>query len=287
MKPLRLPSLHSVRSAIHVALLVDEGGSAVDDARVSYWRHAIGGMISPSDLELGQSLLIELGLALIEEGNLRLTPDTLSLLEGSMEEAIAVICSRALQADADALVSVAAIEPQLGVVLSDLSTREEMLLSLGRRFDDANRRLVGEVGEMVVVSAAREELRALGFPDLARRVRRLSLRSDQLGYDVTAPRVNGKNRLLEVKAARDISSGTATVFLTRNEMDVGLRYDEWSLVVCQVTDVAAREGSVIGWCARHTLSNLLPIDIAGGAKWETCELDLPIKSLMLGLPPPY
>ncbi len=40
----------------------------------------------------------------------------------------------------------------------------------------------------------------MGRSDLARDVRRVSLLSDQLGYDVNAPRVAGPPRLLEVKA---------------------------------------------------------------------------------------
>ena len=56
-------------------------------------------------------------------------------------------------------------------------------------------------GEDLVVDAARAELQQLGHADLACSLCRVSLTSDQLGYDVTAPRVGGPPRLLEVKTS--------------------------------------------------------------------------------------
>jgi hypothetical protein len=70
--------------------------------------------------------------------------------------------------------------------LPDAQRRQELLLALAQRFDDTHRRLIGEIGEDLVLEAARAELQQVGHADLARSVRRVSLTSDQLGYDVTA-----------------------------------------------------------------------------------------------------
>jgi len=91
------------------------------------------------------------------------------------------------------------------------------------------RREVGEIGEDIVTGAARSELLDLGHADLARAVRRVSLISDQLGYDVVAPRVGGPNRLLEVKATTGPHDDPIRIHLSRNEAAVGARRTQCSL----------------------------------------------------------
>ena len=91
-------------------------------------------------------------------------------------------------------------------------------------------------------------------------VRHLSLESDQLGYDVSAPRIGGPSRLIEVKATT-VPAETIAVYLSRNEAETGLRYPDWSLVVCSVTDAGgAREGEIVVGkpllrCRIHSQSN--------------------------------
>jgi hypothetical protein len=171
-------------------------------------------------------------------------------------------------------------------LVPDPSRREELLISLGRRFDDSLQRNVGEIGEDVVVDAAREELAALGHTDLVRDVRRVSLLSDQLGYDVSAPRVGGGPRLLEVKSTTgDELKNAWSVHLSRNEADVGAAFPEWALVICVVTSVEQRAGSVVGWCPRGELDDLLPSDGPSG-RWEQALVEIPAALLSGGLPSP-
>ncbi|HEX7197788.1 MAG TPA: DUF3883 domain-containing protein, partial [Candidatus Limnocylindria bacterium] len=173
-------------------------------------------------------------------------------------------------------------EAAVGELVEDPARREELLLALGRRFDDAARREVGAAGEDLVVAHARAELASLGYPDLARNVRRVSLVSDQLGYDVAAPRVSGGDRLLEVKAT---TGNRGEIFLSRNEATVGLRLKDWALVVCAVDDVDARTGSVLGWCRGTDLRPLLPTDAPGGS-WQSVAIELDRLPLQAGLPRP-
>jgi hypothetical protein len=209
-----------------------------------------------------------------------------ALLDGTVADAVVVLCMRAMAATewpiADAS-SNPELQAELVLLIPDPERRQQMLLALGRRFDDAHRLLLGEIGEEVVVMALRSELEELGYPELARAVRRVSLESDQLGYDVSAPRVSGPARLLEVKATTRADDESVTVHLTRHEADVGAALGSWALAVCLVTDTAGREGSVLGWCPMSVVDQLLPTDSNGGF-WEQTAIAIRYELLHPGLP---
>jgi hypothetical protein len=145
-------------------------------------------------------------------------------------------------------------------------------------------RLIGAIGEELVVAALRTDLIALGYPELARAVRHVSLESDQLGYDITAPRVGDTTRLLEVKTTNAAEAEMITFHLSRNEAETGLRYSEWALVVCTITNVAAREGQIVGWKRATALAPAFPVDSPGG-RWESVAVTIDVADLLPGLPP--
>ncbi len=276
----RLPSLHVARAALHVAAIVDQTGSAVRDARESYWHHATGGTFAPVDLDRGQRLLVDVGLLVEVDGTLMPVADLEQMLEGTINDALAVLGERALAGGLKVLAEPPCDSSQLAELIPDAARREEVLLALGRRFDDARRCTIGEIGEEIVVRDARRELLTMGRQELAREVRRVSLLSDQLGYDVSAPRITGGNRLLEVKATTVTGSGA--VYLSRNEAETGLKFPDWALVLCEV-DIEKRAGHVVGWCDASTLSQLLPID-GPSSRWEQTQVQLPVEQLLPGLP---
>jgi hypothetical protein len=126
----------------------------------------------------------------------------------------------------------------------------------------------------------------MGQDDLGRAVQRVSLVSDQLGYDVSAPRVGGGPRLLEVKAsALEPSEGSIGLFLSRNEHRAGLTLAGWSLVICIVDDVTHRTGRILGSCSAFALEDLLPTDASTG-RWNQAWILLPVARLAPGLPGP-
>jgi hypothetical protein len=174
------------------------------------------------------------------------------------------------------------VADKLSELIPDADRREEILRALGRRFDDAYRRLVGAIGEKVVVARAREELEDLGYPDLARAVRHVSLETDQAGYDVSAPRVTGRPRLLEVKAT-NVDGEEFVVYLSRNEAEMGARFDEWALVVCRITNVDDREGEIVGWCTGRQVAKVLPADSPSG-RWQVAALTISKAELIPGIP---
>jgi hypothetical protein len=284
-----LPTRHTALAALHVATVIDRRGSQVIDARESYWHHTTGGVFPPIDLQRGERLLVDCGLLLEEDGTLHPSPMLSTLLDGTVDDAVAALCSRAYDCASSPTDHVGTSPNSLDVTLTELIfdpiRREELLLQLSNRWDDSYQRLVGHIAEELVVSALRTELAELGYPDLARAVRRVSLESDQLGYDVSAPRVLGPLRLIEVKGTTRAIESTATFHLSRNEADVGVQYSNWALVVCHVTDVSRREGLIVGWCPGRDLVKFLPEDQPGG-RWEQVKLTLPTEILIDSLPRP-
>lgn len=260
--------------------MIDAAGSRTSDAHESYWHRSTGGRYPPADLALGQALLLDLGLLLEDEGTLHPTFDLSELLAGSADDAVVAFLMR-----------LAARDPQLAAprdeealldLLPDAERREELLLQLGRRHDQERNAVIGDVGERLVVANARTELAQLGRADLAREVCRVSLISDQLGYDVRAPRLQGPPRRLEVKSSTSVEQHVE-VFLSRNEADAGRKTDGWSLVVCHVVNVERAEGSILGWWSYEGLAHQFPRDVDGGT-WQQARLTLSISDAHPGLP---
>jgi hypothetical protein len=278
-----LPSEHVLEAAMHVATLLDAPSSAAADARESYWRKALGGSFGPSDLRLGERLLVDVGLVVEADEHLSASTELRTLLEGSFEGMASVVASRVLELTPSAAES-GSLEKGLSNLVPDAERREELLAALGRRFDDSQRRAIGAIGEQLVIDAAREELRGLGYPDLAREVRQLSLETDQAGYDVSAPRIGGPKRLLEVKATTAKDPDRVSIYLSRNEADTGQRFDsQWALVVCRVLDLDEKQGELLGWLPVGDLRSFLPLDTDRG-RWKSAELEIDVAELLPGMP---
>jgi hypothetical protein len=284
---LLVPSRHVVQAALHVASIVGERPAALGDARESYWHHATGGTFSPADLRLGEQLLVDCGLVEIEAGALVATERLHELLEGTVDDAVAIICHSALTAraatpDLDAG-SLDALSTPLAAVVLDEARRLEQKLELACVFDDTRRSAIGAIGEECVVDHCRRELRELGHDNLARAVRRVSLVSDQLGYDVVAPRVDGPPRLLEVKTTARLPRAEFEFFISRNEVEVGRRTSDWALVACAVLDEQQGTAEIIGWCPVAALRDCLPADGEVG-RWTQAQLSIPLERLHSGVP---
>jgi hypothetical protein len=276
-----VPSSHIVAAAVRVARMIDQSGSELTDVARSYHQQSSGAYYPEPDMAKGQALLVDCGL-LRQEGT-RLVPSP-ELLAIGLEDDIEASGQLTLRAIATLPPDTTGEELQAAVDAAPLSAeqREEFLLALGAKFDDAQRVLVGEIGEELVVLAAKEDLVALGHSDLAAQVRRVSLGSDALGYDITAPRTSGAKRLLEAKASVD--ADTARFFLSRNEWETGLSYlDDWFLVYCRIDDTKARAGEVVGWCTAQDLADHAPND-HGAGRWSSVCIELPTTQLRPGLP---
>jgi hypothetical protein len=167
------------------------------------------------------------------------------------------------------------------VLTDDADRRERLLLARRLTFDQSRGSELGERGENFVVEEARSNLIRIGRSDLADRVQRVSELSDQLGYDVVAPTLNGVRRL-EVKTSGRASVDEFHLFLSRLELEVGLADPSWALVACRLD--ANQVVTIAGWCRARALEPHMPSDAARG-RWATVEISLPVASLEPGLPP--
>ena len=282
-----LPSAHLVRAALRSAGLIGAYGSRVRAVQSAYVLYPSDAMYPPNDLRLGERLLLDCGLLLEQEGYLHPTLEIEELLALDEEEAIAIVFERAVLAvppsvlsfdvDGDVPAGTRALAEEL---IPDPERREALLLALGRKHDDASRSALGLRGEEFVVARARHELIELDCPDLASEVRRLSEFADDLGYDIVAPRIGGKRRL-EVKTSGRTGEGLIRCFLSRNEIDWGLRDADWALVACRV--LANDEIELVGWCRARALEPYLPID-GEGSRWTSAALEIPLTLFESGLP---
>lgn len=273
-----LPTPYVARAALHAAAMIDAEGSPVSQARESYWHKATGGEFSAASIAVGEALLIDLGLLFERNGRLHPTAALEELLEGSLEDALSTLALEASCLTTDSINGPGDLED----LVPDPERREEMLLVRATRFDDRLRRRIGELGEEIALNAARSELLRLNRPDLARLARRVSLVSDALGYDISAPRLIGRPRLLEVKSTTREEDPTP-IHISRNEADTGNSYVDWFLVVCRIHDLDARTGELLGWCQPASFRDRLPIDAELG-RWESAEIAIPVGDLMPNLP---
>jgi Domain of unknown function (DUF3883) len=278
-----LPSRHTVLAALRVASVLDPQGSPAVDAAESYWHAATGGTYPPPDLMLGQRLLVDVGLVIEQSGLLLPTEHLVTLLAGDIEDAVADVCSAVLSSTPAEATDTLSLAVSLSSRVLDADRRELLLLAAGKRFDDARAREIGQNGERLVLELLRSELNSLGYPHLARAVRQVSLESDQLGYDISAPRIDGPRRLIEVKATPVDPGDGMTVYLSRNEFETGLKYRDWSLVLVRLTDPEGSQGEVLGWCPASALAPLAPADTAS-ARWEKATFDVLVGGLTFGLP---
>lgn len=167
-------------------------------------------------------------------------------------------------------------------LLDDAARREALLLILGRTLDAQQLAEYGAHGEEFVVAACRQHLQDRDRPDLAATVNRVSLRSDQLGYDITSPDTTGHRHRLEVKTTASASAGRVEFFLSRNEATVGVNDPAWSLVAVRRNRDQSLE--LIGWCSAVHLQPHLPKDLSTQGRWTSVRLSVDTTDFRPGLP---
>jgi hypothetical protein len=290
----KLPSAHQLRSALRCGRLVGEDGVTIAEARESYRLVPNGGLYRSEDLLSGQWLLIESGLLREDAGRLIPCRGMREVANASdrdgCEAILAALVARQiplwlLAATAEGVVADELIPDDEGKRLDeilDLATRDALLLQLGRTFSDTERAETGAIAEEFVVAACRNQLNDLGAADLADNVRRLSEVSDQLGYDVSAPRLDHSTRRIEVKGTR--GEGTViTFFLSRNEAERGRLDRDWSLVACRIS---VNDGvELVGRVSGADLEPYLPEDLRPDSKWQSVRVQMPESAFTRGLPP--
>jgi hypothetical protein len=159
---------------------------------------------------------------------------------------------------------------------ADAANREAFLLGMARKVDMQRLAALGDMAEMYVV----EQYRALLESKGGGLCERLSVISDQLGYDLSVTTPQGTIRV-EVKAAAGVN--LLRVFLTRHEADVASRLPTWRLVICRSV-VHGTDLKIAGHLLPEDLNDRLTFDSDYGGTWESCRLILPADLLRSELP---
>jgi hypothetical protein len=285
-----------LRAAFWVGHVLGDRGEHAVIAHSSWMDLAVGGSVDLDELHAAEVALLELGLIRRSEDDWlwptqplcaachRDDPLTDELLLGLVLEAARPLWLSTATGEGDAVAPELipdAVVAGLSAVIPDPARREAFLLARARTVDARARELLGTIGEEHVVAALKTQLRALGGELEAERVRRVSLISDELGYDVTAPCLDGRLRRLEVKATRAQRS-TVAIVITRNELTAGLADPDWYLVVVRI---AESHSEVLGWTPAASLQALLPEDRHRHGRWQSARLLLALTALSPGLPP--
>jgi hypothetical protein len=258
-----------------------------ETARAAYVHQPTDGIFTVNDLIAGERLLLAAGLIQREGDDLSPTRPIGHL---DVEELLAayLACRRPIWLEAAAAEGELAAElipadagRTLEGALPDPEVREALLMALAQTFSDEERRRIGDTAERAVVADLRAQLSALGREDLAGSVRRVSELSDQLGYDVTAPYLNGAGkRRIEVKGTTTLGQ-VVSFHLSRNEANVAVRDPDWYLVLCRVD---GDDAEIVGWTTGQALEPMLPTDSAFG-RWDSAAIRTDVGMFVPGLPP--
>lgn len=293
--PQVVPTRHQLRAALRVLRALDQPTTRLADLRHAYLTLPSGGVFHVDDLIAGEALLAECGL-LGRDADMLMVSSAFAATLGLPEEAaLEMLMLQVLAARAPVWLAAAATGEQLrsefipdpeadalAGVVSDPEQREALLLAAQRTVDQQARTQVGDAGEELVVREAQGELRRLGRPDLAAQVRRLSVMSDELGYDLRLPRLDGRAWRAEVKATRS-ARASLRLYLSRGEAEAARRLRDWVLVICHIPPNGISE--VIGWCSFSTLRCYLPRDQHRHGRWDSVRIMLAPSKLTAGLPP--
>lgn len=288
------PTAFQLHAALLVAQVLGDVTDATETVRASYQTLTTGGLFRADDLVRGEAILLR--ARLMQETESDFVPSVeLAELRALPTDVASEMLLRALLLAERPLWLYAAISDEdvrwenvpdgdqklLGQLIVEAARRESFLLTLGKTIDLEYLRDLGGQGEEHVIVMCREYLTGVGRADLAADVRRVSLSSDQLGYDVTSPDTAGRRHRIEVKTMGS-AVDRAEFFLSRNEARTGRNDPLWSLVVVR------KDGDgtfhLLGWCRSSLFANLLPIDPSPGGRWATTRISLPLEALTAGLP---
>jgi hypothetical protein len=289
------PTAHQLRAALFAGNVVARhAGRPTSDLEPAFLRTPTEAVFSADVMGLGAGLLAEAQFVSFASGVVTPAPTLGQLLVLPIDEGCELLLDRLLEVRRPLWVTAAtnqsgvfedfipeAAATGLAEIFQDPSRREAFLLSLGQRFSADERQRIGDLAEEYVVNCARKELSDGGCDHLTAQVLRVSLISDQLGYDVKAPREGGGVRRLEVKGTRSEGS-TVAIFLSRNEASVALRDPDWFLVLCRIT--ADESVQLVGWTTGESLRDRLPRDPDTGGAWQSAEIYVDVAELTAGLP---
>jgi hypothetical protein len=285
------PTEHQLRAAAHVLSILGDSPVVDSDLKASYSTAATGLLLSSRDLEQAEGWLLSRHWLAHHPPYVVLTAKAQNLPRDA--DIVVQELFRELVFDTRPLwlrmaVSTGRIREELlpERVLETLrhlfpadDQREAILIAAAFKVDTERLKKMGDVGEKAVMAQCKAFLKHHGRPDLAELVRRVSLISDQLGYDIVAPNIAGIEQHLEVKC---FAGRHPNFYLTRNEYEVGVRSRNWELVLCRMRN--DEEADIMGWTTLEPIQDWIPEDCDPSVTWQSIRVRLNSSEVFPGLP---
>ena len=116
---------------------------------------------------------------------------------------------------------------------NDAETNRSTVIKRSIDFEKQNRRQrrLGELGEQIVLKAERTFLSGNGHPDLAKKVKQISLGDPSAGYDILTYELDGSEKHVEVKTTGSPPSSEVSFFLTANELQQSKELSNYYLYI--------------------------------------------------------
>ena len=243
--------------------VIDSNGSLVDNVNNSYKRLSTNGIYTSNELVIGGRLLIDVGLVVEENNFLHLSSLAKSLRDGEEKHLKAVIFASAQRLIEN--------ESKFLAKNSDSVFLPTSNIPKSQTINHAVLEKIGAVGEEIVLQNIRSIFLNKNRSDLARLVKRVSLISDEFGYDIEVVTPGGTSLKIEVKSSVEMPKDKVEFFITRHESVVSCTSQNWYLIFCFVSDVERSAGEVIGWVDNSTLVKAWPVDSAFSS-WKLAEI---------------
>ncbi len=234
--------------------VIDLKGSLVDSVNHSYTKLSTNGVFTSSELALGGRLLIDVGLVVEENNFLYLSNVAKSLRDGEEDHLKKVILISAKRLSEN--------ESKFSVKDADSVFSPINNIPKLQTLNHAVLEKIGAAGEEFVLQTIRSIFLNINRPDLARLARRVSLISDEFGYDIELTTPSGIGLNIEVKSSVEMPKDRVEFFMTRHESIVSRNLQNWYLVSCYLADVERPAGEIIGWIDNSILVDVWPIDSA-------------------------
>ncbi len=259
----RQVSDYVVNCAALAMSVIDSNGSPVDNVNHSYTRLSTNGIFTSNELITGGTLLIDVGLVVEENNFLHLSSLAKSLRDGEehhLKQVIFASAQRLLENESKFFAK------NLDSIFSPTSN-----IPKSQTINQAVLEKIGAIGEEIVLQTFRSIFLTKNRPDLARLVKRVSLISDEFGYDIEVVTPSGSSLKIEVKSSVEMPKDKVEFFITRHESVVSCNSQNWYLIFCFVSDVERSAGEVIGWIDNSTLVKAWPVDSAFSG-WKLAEI---------------
>lgn len=148
-----------------------------------------------------------------------------------------------------------------------------------KKFDPETLKKIGDEGEFFVV----ERLKNLINVSKHKEIKHVAQTNDYAGYDIYTPSVINSDKpfKLEVKTTTRKIQNMFTFYLSRNEADIGKKFDNWC-IVCLVKVNSVIE--IIGHLYFYQIESRLPKDIDKRSSWSSCRVTVETDILRPGLP---